>query len=482
MATYMGRELELKLEIDPRHIDRLRSLPMLGGPPQVERLTSTYFDTPKGRLKRAGWVLRVRRHGDSWMMTVKKAGQGLGLFDREEWEVVVNGPEPELQALAATPVKELIKPSQFRHLGPIFRSDVERTSWTLMARSAAIELCLDLGEISAGASSVPISELELELKDGDVAALLAATKRIARRIPVRLAVHSKSEHGRALASGKCDGPAKASSIALHDSATVEDGFRTILLACLRHFRLNEPLLVRDGDAEALHQLRVAIRRLRTVLWLFKPATKGREHEGLNKELASLTRELGAARNIDVILASMVRGDPARSQLEKDRRQLYAKIVRKLDSLKFRNFIIEILAWAHSGDWRFGKRASRPLMPFAIKRLDRLWDRIESRATELAHLPVEQRHHLRIETKKIRYALEFLSELLKGGGKSHEKFVRAAEDVQDSLGLLNDLATRREILGVLPGSPAKLAARHLRDARKAFREMERIGPYWRQAGT
>lgn len=475
----MGRELELKLEIDPAHADRLRSLPMLEGSPQVEHLSSTYFDTPKGKLRRSGWNLRVRRHGGAWLQTVKKTGQGVGLFDRDEWETAVIGPEPDLRALSATPLKGLIKPGQFRHLNPVFRSDVERTRWKLTARDAAIEVSLDQGEISAGASSIPINELELELKEGHVAALLTAAKRITRRIPARLAVQSKSERGRALASGKRDGPAKASPIALPESATVEDGFRSILMACLRHFRLNEPLLVRDGDAEALHQLRVAIRRLRTALWLFKPATKGREHERLNKELASLTRELGAARNIDVILASMVRGDPARSQLEKDRRQLYAKIVRKLGSLKFCNFIIDILAWAHAGDWRRTKKAARPLMPFAMKRLDRLWDRIEGRATELAHLPVEERHHLRIDTKKIRYALEFLSEPLKSGGKSPEKFVKAAEDVQDSLGCLNDLANRREILGVLPGSPEKLAARHLRDARKAFREMEKIGPYWRE---
>ena len=122
------------------------------------------------------------------------------------------------------------------------------------------------------------------------------------------------------------------------------------------------------------------------------------------------------------------------------------------------------------------------MPFAMKRLDRLWDRIEGRGTELAHLPVEERHHLRIDAKKIRYALEFLSEPLKNEGKSPEKFVKAAEDVQDSLGCLNDLANRREILGVLPKSPERLAARHLRDARKAFREMEKVGPYWRDAGA
>lgn len=478
----MGRELELKLEIDPNQADRLRSMPMLEGRSQAERLTSTYFDTPKGKLKRNGWALRVRRQGNAWVQAAKKTGNGPGLFEREEWEAEVKGPEPELQALAATPLRELIKPGQFRQLDPVFQSDVERSSWTLQVGETAIELSLDQGEISAGASSEPVCQLELELREGDVAALLATAKRIARRVPVRLAVQSKSDLGRALASGKRDGPIKAPSIVLLDNATVEDAFSTIVMACLRHFRLNESPLVSDKDSEALHQLRVAVRRLRTALWLFKPATKGKEHRELNKGLVSLTRELGAARNIDVILGSMVPRDPARSQLEKDRRQLYARIIRKLDSLKFRNFLLDILAWANAGEWRHRKKAARPLIPFAIDRLDRLWERIEGRAAELEQLPVEQRHQLRIDAKKIRYALEFLSGPLKGRDNAQDRFARAAELVQDSLGFLNDLATRQEVLGTLSESPAKLAVRYLRKARKGIREMEKIGPYWRATGA
>lgn len=475
----MGRELELKLEIDASQMDRLRSLPMLEGTPHVERLTSIYFDTPKGRLARDGWVLRVRRSNEQWIQTLKKSGQGVGLFDRDEWETEVKGPEPDLRALAGTPFGQSIKPSQFRQLEPVFQSDVERTSWLLKPRGAAIELSLDKGEISSGASVMPIIELELELKDGDEAALLATAKKVMRRIPARLAVRSKSERGRALGSNQRDRPTKASPIVLPDDATVDDGFRTIVIACLRHFRLNEPLLVRNRDAEALHQLRVAVRRLRTALWLFKPATKGREHSHLNKALVSLTRELGAARNIDVILASMVRGDPARSQLARDRLQLYSKIIRKLDSLKFRNFIFDIFAWAQAGEWRGRKKAARPMMAFATKRLDRLWSRIEGKAGALAHLPVEERHHLRIDAKKIRYALEFLSEPLRGSGRSQEKFIKAAETVQDSLGLLNDLTTRQQVLGVVPAASAKLVASHLRQAKKSLREMEKLGPFWRE---
>lgn len=476
----MQHELELKLEIDPKGADRLHRLAMSSGPLQVERLVSTYFDTPKARLWKSGWVLRVRGNGESGVQSLKQVRVGAGLFDRIEWESPVHGPDPDLQAIASSPLKDIIKPHQFRHLAPVFRSDFERISWIISAPGTLIEASYDEGEITSGTSSAPVHELELELKEGDAQALLAAATGILRRVPARLGVQSNSERGFTLAGVEREVPSKATGVELGRDPTVASGFSAIVTACLKHFRLNEPLAVRDRDAEALHQLRVAVRRLRTALWLFKPAAKGEEFRDLNEQLKSFTRELGAVRNIDVILSTLPPGDPARSQLEKDRHQLYGKIVRKLGTQKFRLFILDLLGWAHGGEWREGSQSGLPLMPFALKRLDRLWRGIEERARDLGNLSIAERHRLRIDAKKIRYALEFLSKPLRRCGKAPSKFVKAAEGLQDSLGLLNDLATREQLLSPWPVPPEKLAARYLRQARKCLRQMDQIGPFWRRA--
>lgn len=476
----MGRELELKLEIEAKHADKLRALPMLAGTPRVERLTSTYFDTPKGKLRRNGWVLRVRRHGDAWIQTVKNAGDGAGLFAREEWEADVAGPEPDLRAIAASPLKELIKPHQFRHLVPIFRTEVERTSWQLRSRGAVIELSLDEGEIHAGDESAHLGELELELKEGGATALVSMARRLARHVPARLGMQSKSERGFALARGKRISAAKATPVSLRADASIATGLGAIVSACLKHYRLNEPLLVKERDSEALHQLRVAVRRLRTALWLFKPVAKDEEFAGFSDQLRIFTRELGAARNIDVILATLAEQDPVRGQLEKDRDLLYGRIIRKFGGRKLRNLGLELLAWAHFGEWRRTSKADKSLMPFALKRLDRLWSNIDQPPGNLSDLSAVERHRLRIMSKKLRYALEFLSEPLDGCGKPQQKFIDAAEGLQDSLGLLNDLTTRQELLGPLPVPPARLGALYLRDARRNLREMRKIGPFWREA--
>jgi triphosphatase len=473
----MARELELKLEIDPVAAGRLRTHRQGQASPRIEHLVSVYYDTPKQRLRRQQLVLRVRQHSEGCVQTVKRGGDFAGLFDRDEWEAPVQSLEPDLQSIVNSPMKDLIEPHQFRHLIPIFRTEFERTTWAIEGSGSKIELTYDAGTIEAGSASEPIHELEFELKEGGVGDLFALARKIGREVPLRLGVLSKSDRGFALARSSRKAPVKATSVRLGKDETVASGCAAIVTACLKHFRLNEPLFVRDRDPEALHQLRVAIRRLRTALWLFKPVVKGVEFERIDDQLRDLTRKFGAARNIDVILSSMGANDPARPQLERDQRFLYGRILRKLNTVRFRSFFLEILCWAHAGEWRQGGEAGGPLMPFAARRLDRLWRRIRGRGAKLRQLSELQRHRLRIDAKKMRYALEFLDGLSAADRKEQRGFTAAAEGVQDALGHLNDLATRRALLSWPIQPSAKDESRAFRAARLHLRKMQRIGPIW-----
>jgi triphosphatase len=478
----MAREIELKLEVDRAHVASLRSHPLFREEPHRAQQASVYFDTPKGKLRQRGWVLRVRRNGDCWIQTIKHSGDSAGLFDRDEWESEVAGPQPDLEAITGTPLHELVKARQFRRLAPVLRTEVMRSTWVARPRGATIEVTYDEGLVEAGGAVEPIHELELELKAGSVDTLFATAKRISADIPVKLGVLAKSERGFILADGRSGKPVKATRVELDRSPSIADGFAAIVTACLKHFRLNEPLLISRRDSEALHQLRVAIRRIRSALWLFRPAVKGSEFTRASDRLRRFTRELGTARNIDVILASLREDDPARDQLERDRRLLYGRILRKLNSRAFRNFVIDLLAWTYIGEWRNGVKAGKPLIPFAKKRLDRLWRRIDERAADLSRLSDLERHRLRIDTKKIRYALQFLEEPFRTAGDDQDEFAAAAEGVQDSLGYLNDLATRERLIGEanLPWLIDMEAAQYLRAAKRHLRKLRKIGPYWRKA--
>lgn len=489
----MTREVELKLEIDPAHAARLRSHPLFRGEPRRQRLVSTYFDTPKRKLRKNGWILRVRQVGEGWVQTIKKGEEGAGLFDRKEWEVPVEGPQPDREAIAATPLKELLGARQLGKLEPVFRTDVERSAWLRAsdgsepgqadwllrpgASKAAIEIALDDGEILAGSASEPIFELELELKDGKVSALFDTAREIAKRVAVRIGVTTKPERGFALADGVGQA-VKAPPLAISANLKVAEGFTAIVAACIKHFRLNEPLLLQTRDPEAMHQLRVAVRRLRTALWLFRPAVRDAKYASINERLRRLTRELGAARNIDVILATMSDRDPAWGHLQRDREQLYTRILRMLDTRRFRLFMLDLLAWTYDGEWRADGKAKAKLARFAQKRLDKLWLEISEAGARLSSLSDDARHVLRIDAKKMRYALEFLGGLNPAAEDAQRKFIKAAEGVQDVLGHLNDLATRRAILSANVPDSEKDVARCLRAARRYLRQMAAIGPFWR----
>jgi inorganic triphosphatase YgiF len=385
---------------------------------------------------------------------------------------------PDMKAVARTPLGEVLKGRQFKQLEAICRCDVERFSRTVANGKSAFELTYDEGLVEAHESSEPIHEIELEMKSGDLDTLFASARRIIRQAPAKIGVLTKSERGFTLAEGNRNAPAKATPVLLCARMTVAEGFATVAAACLKHFRMNEPLLIAERDAEALHQMRVAIRRLRSALWLFRPAIRDAGLREFEDQLRRFTRELGAARNIDVILASLPLNDPARGNLEDDRERLYARIIRKLDSRSFRLFMFDLFAWVQSGKWRAGKRAGRPLMPFAIKRLDRLWNRISRRAVTLNRLTDAERHKLRIETKKIRYAVEFLAEPLQELADARKSFVKAAEGIQDRLGELNDLVTRQELLfASTHPSVGKLRSRHLRAAKRHFCQLRETGPFW-----
>lgn len=475
----VAREVELKLEVQQDDLRPISRLPLFEEDTCTQRQVSVYYDTPKFKLRRNGWVLRVREAEGDFVQTIKRTGDAAGLFDREEWESKVDEFEPDPKAIGKTPLSQLVQPGQLRRLKPVCRSDIERSTRLVDVKDGTIELSHDLGLIEGGEASEPINEIELELREGNLVSLFSTARKLIGQVPLKIGVMSKSERGFALAEGTRAAPVKAARTMVHEEMSVAEGFSIIVTGCLKHLRMNEPLLIKEKDLEALHQLRVSVRRLRSALWLFRPAVWDQEFAGFDVQLRRFTRELGAARNIDVILAAIPSNDPARGQLEDDRKRLYSKIIRKLDSRAFRLFVFDLLAWSQVGQWRDRKKSRAPLLPFSVKRLDRLWRKIEKRSDNLLGLSEEDRHKLRIDTKKMRYALEFLSELFGKANEDRARFAKGAEVVQDRLGKMNDLATHRKLLAKSDQS-MKAQARHLRAAKLQLRKLSEIGPFWRRA--
>src|SRR5215218_8635775 len=120
------RELELKLSVDPDAINRLLALPVFAtaraAPDQGGELEATYFDNSGQDLLRAGFSLRIRRHGGRWIQTLKaESGQPGLVMDRLEWETPLDEDALDWGALEQTALAALIRDKDLqRGLRPLF--------------------------------------------------------------------------------------------------------------------------------------------------------------------------------------------------------------------------------------------------------------------------------------------------------------------------------------------------------------------------
>lgn len=455
----MSHEVELKFDLAPEDAELVRAAPALAGRPvHASQSETAYFDTRGGDLREAGFSLRVRRADGRYVQTVKhKSGSAAGLFVRREWEARIEGFELDREALMKTPLKRLLGDAGDAGLASAIRSSFLRTTWLVARRGSRIEVVLDEGIVADGLLETPLCELELELKHGKPRALFALAEEIGAAVPLRLGVMSKAERGFALAGKKLGRAARAEPVGLAAPVTEGNAFRAIAHACLRQYRLNEIVLLGTRDADALHQARIALRRLRSALSLFRATVRGKDYHGLRDELGWLSTQFGDARELDVLLAgeSGLEADEAvRARLVRARAKAYDRVEGALGSARVRALMLRLALWIEVGAWRFRERAARDVEDLARRQLDRQWRRIRRHGARLGKAGADDRHRLRLDVKRLRYAAEFLAGLSakKAQVGRRDRFIAALKDLQERLGDLGDAETAAAMAARLaPGS-------------------------------
>lgn len=458
-------EVELKLEYDPADRDGLLASPFFGEQSRRQRqLVATYFDTPDQKLAAAGYSLRIRRSGDERIQTVKAAGsRTAGLFVRGEWEQPVPDDVPLLDDKTG-PLRQFVEARDLKRIVPLFTTDVERIDGTIERPGATlIEYAIDMGEVRSDSHSAALAEIEFELKQGSPQALFDLARELQEDVPLRLGVQTKSSRGYTLAAGRLAAPAKADPVVLDPHGTTGEAFAVIVDSCLRHFRINEAALLDSGGIEAVHQARVALRRLRTALFLFRPLLAGdKKAELLNAECRWLAGELGDIRDIDVLVPKL--GGAAQAALVAIRDSKLAHVRGLLGTSRVRLLPIEIAEWLTLGEWHSmpadPAMQGQDILSFAGARLDRLRKRIKREGRGLSGLDDDHRHRVRKDAKKLRYAAEFFVTLYPGRKPRRrlERFLDRLEALQDKLGELNDIAAVPALLSRL-GLDADLPVRH-----------------------
>jgi inorganic triphosphatase YgiF len=507
-SAQMQKEVELKLELDPADVPRIKSAPLLAaeslGQSEEQHLVSTYFDTPDLALSKAGVFLRVREKDGRYFQTVKAMQSKAELIDRFEWEQEIAGPAPDLKVVDGTPLHSLLTRARRGQLRPLFETRMRRTVRRVVHGDSEIEVAIDEGEIVAGRRGAPVSEVELELKGGDAAELFSLARALSETVPLRLAVKTKAERGFELLSKADVSVEKAGDVEIKPEMTAAQAFRAIARSCLRQIIVNEPAMF-GGHAEALHQMRVGLRRLRAAISIFADVVTDGGEEKVKGELKWITQELGPARDLDVFAADVLKPlqkakpkdagvNAAVRDFEKRREDAYARAVDSLRSERHRRSLLDLAEWIEVGAWASSETAQGPIVERAKTELERLRKGIRKRGGDLRHLSAQRRHKLRIRAKRLRYATEFFANTFPGERniKRRDELLSALKDLQDALGGLNDLETRHGLMNGTGGEgpaaemaaaipdPAREAAsreRLLAEAEKAFARFTEAKSFW-----
>jgi len=252
-------------------------------------------------------------------------------------------------------------------------------------------------------------------------------------------------------------PVKGASLSLSRDMTVAAAFQTIATASLSHIAANARPVLECDDPEAVHQMRVGARRLRSVMTTFKSVVAGQDLEEIKDGMRWLMGALGPARDADVFASEIL--EPVRGAIPSDPRLVRlcalfedARTTAKeaaraaVAESRFSHLLQRIDAWITAGDWLAAPSQSvreGKIGRFARERLDRRWRAVSRGIDRFDRLTDSERHRLRIQIKKLRYATEFMGSLFRSGAV--KPFRDAVARAQDDLGALNDVTVANRIL-------------------------------------
>lgn len=500
-------EIELKLALPKRHAARVRRHPLLAGiKPTRQKLHSIYFDTPAFDLMRRGLALRVRRVGYHWVQTLKAEARAVGaMSSRPEWEMAVAGGASPDFAVLPKDALALLKGVDLKRIAPTFATEFQRTTWLIARGEDSAELALDIGTISADEAHAgaiteaqqDISELEIELKSGAPGFLFDVAAQLLEQVPLIVEPRSKAERGYILSGAISPAPVKASRPAPSREQTAGVTWNAVMQAGLTQLVANVPgFLERPHDIEYLHQIRIALRRLRAGVTLAKnleattPAT-------WDAALRATMRSLNPARDWDVFLhetlpeALTLLADTHPDEALLARVHEVAAQTRQLaqaqfQSPEFTRLILDI-----------GRDLLTPPAPenlpdakaWAALILEKRWQALRKRCRNFTRLAPDARHKARIAAKKMRYAADAFAPLF---GKRGARFITALSALQNGLGRSNDAYVGMQLLralakksapfrfdlGRIDGALEAEVARHAHLSGAVWRRLARARTFWR----
>jgi CHAD domain-containing protein len=219
-----------------------------------------------------------------------------------------------------------------------------------------------------------------------------------------------------------------------------------------------------GDPGALHQMRIALTHLRTVILFFSPMVDDAARTQIREELKWLNTQLGGVRDLDVAIERIksINGKQPRTTTQfrlwsAKRAEGHRLLTRTLRSARFRRLIERLIAWIENGAWstRHGKQAAKdraiPIAHYGASKLAQWEKKLLKKCRKLREMNPKERHRLRLLNKKLSYSIESFEDLFVGKGFAKQKAaLKHLRKAQRSLGQLNDDVRGRALAAALHG--------------------------------
>ena len=411
----------------------------------IQNLRAVYYDTDDLRLSQAGATLRYRTgEQDHAIWTLKLPIPGDSATAREEISAAAEGRStpPEISDLTTAFIRS-------DKLLPVTTLKTKRRRWMLRDDSGAemAELVDDDVSVLEGRKVVGrFREIEVEQR----AATGKQLKRIARSLREAGAVDAepipKASRALSLRAETPDPPG-----APNDDGSVGAALTAALKADLERLVIHDPVARIGKDPEGVHQMRVATRRIRSNIKAYGELIDESWAAETGTDLKWLAKLLGEVRDLDVLqerLKNKAEGidglRPLFESLIRQHRRARSRLLEGLRSDRYR-LLIEMLVTA-SRQMPVNELASEDASTATRSIITRLWSEMASEARSLGGGATDdQKHQIRIQAKRLRYAIEAAAPRLGNDGREAKRFADRLADLQDVLGEHQDARVARETL-------------------------------------
>jgi CHAD domain-containing protein len=439
---YDGQMPEKTLQFEAP--DPFELLPVGGRALPRRSFTETFYDTAGGRLGLAGFTLRRRIENGKGLWRLTVVCDGVQTLDVEAPGGPA-GPPDELRELVSAA-------SAGFELEPVLRARTQTTGVRVKTgnRSLAKITVASIALLDGQRATASFNEIELEQ-------LAATRKELARLESALLASGAKPTNG---AGPLEEALAREPQPELPLPSTELEQLRSYLREQYAQILAHDPGVRVGDDPEDLHQLRVATRRLRSVLKTAEPMLDPTWVAGMRDELAWLGGELGPSRDLDVLIpylrSEAAELDPADRRaltqlfrkLEDGRAGARTSVLEALRSERYLALLASIEA-AAAGPPPGGTGSLHDEARKQFKKLKKAMRTVEEDPTD------EAIHEARKEGKRARYATELLEDEL---GKRGAKLLSAAKDFQDAAGEHQDaVVAEARVRALLRGVRAQRTA-------------------------